>query len=261
MAESTLSAAYTDLEGDVGHFLGYGRGTTFQDAAWTVTQQNDIDRSIKGGLRKFYFCDFDWSFLKPTASLTLVSATSTVPLPDDFGSFEGQITLSATTGIQWWPLDLVSPGIVDLKAAMFPTTTGRPVMACLDPLKGTTPTAGQRFQLRFWPIADQSYPLRFRYYLLPDYLSGAFPYVYGGAEHAETVLSAARSVAEKIIDNAATVEEFEFEKLLAVSKDIDRRKKPQTLGYCRDNSDVRDRALTRPFWHGWAPVTINGVQY
>src|SRR5438128_10970846 len=103
--ESSLAAAFEDLQADIGFFLGFGRGNTapFSDSAWTTSQQASIDRCTKGGMRKFYFCGYDWSFLKPTASLNLPISTNTIQLPDDFGGFEGYITLFSTTSQVSWP--------------------------------------------------------------------------------------------------------------------------------------------------------------
>jgi hypothetical protein len=124
------------------------------------------------------------------------------------------------------------------------------------------PRSIQRQRDGFWPISDQTYTLTFAYYLNPDYLSGAFPFAYGGAQHAETLLESCLAIAEKILDDAATVHAAEFEKRLAVSMDLDRRTKPQNLGYNRDQSDQQDRYRHRQDdQHGWSTVQVNGVTY
>ncbi len=236
--ESTLSAAYNDLAGDVGFFLGFSRGLANGETAWDAYQQRSIDRSLKGGLRKVYHCGYDWSFTKPTIQLSLITATTVLPLPDDYGGLEGpRIQISGPTGQTWWALDIVGAGMVYEKQNQYPGTTGRPMLCCIEPIKGTGPQAGQRFQLNFFPTADQTYTLKLRYYVLPDYLGGSFPYPLGGAAHAETFLEACLSVAEKILDDASDIHEAEFQKLLAQSQDLDRRQKPQSLGYCGDSSD------------------------
>ena len=61
------------------------------------------------------------------------------------------------------------------------------------PLKGTTLTAGQRFDLYVFPIADQEYTLNLRYYVLLNDLTTARPYPYGGMTHAETILAGVRA--------------------------------------------------------------------
>lgn len=254
--ESTLAAAHQDLMQDVGFFLGWGRGAAANDVVWTTQQQQAIDRCVKGGLRNFYHCGYNWSFLRPVVILGVEEAAQTLPLPDDFGGVEGQITVGLTTGIQWWPVDFGGIGRVYQKYAELPTTTGRPIYCCIEPIKGTTATAGQRFQLRFWPIADDDYQLKFQYYVNPDYLSGAFPYAYGGAQHAETLLESCLALAEKILDNEATLHSMLFKEHLAMSQQMDRRNKPQHLGYNGDWSDQKDQ---RWGFRGLNPITVGGV--
>lgn len=257
MAESTLTAAFKDLTGDVGFFLGHGRGADNGETAWTTSEQAAVDRCVKGGLRNFYFCGYDWSFLRPVATLTLASGAQTLPLPDDFGGIEGQLTVSVSGSSGFFPIPVT--GDVRRHYALNPSATGCPEMACIDPLKTTTGTQGQRFQLFVYPEADQAYTLEFGYYINPDYLNGAFPYAYGGPQHAETLLESCLAVAEKLLDDAMSVHAFEFDKRLAVSMDIDRRQKPQKLGYNGDRSDGKywsDPRLTRE-----TGVTFAGVLY
>ena len=99
--ESTLALQYKDLLAETGLFLGFGRGEEFGDTAWTTQQQAAIESCVKSGLRNFYWpppvegtpSSYDWSFLKPTASLALVSGQSAIQLPDDFGGFDGPLTV------------------------------------------------------------------------------------------------------------------------------------------------------------------------
>ncbi len=232
----------------------------FSDPTWDSHQQASIDRSCKGGLRKVYNCGYDWSFTKPTIQLQLLNGTAILPLPDDYGGLEGpRIQISGPTGQTWWSIDIVGVGLVYEKQNQYPNTTGRPELCCIEPIKGTAPLHGQRFQLNFFPVADQTYTLKLRYYVLPDYLGGSFPYPLGGAAHAETFLEACLSVAEKILDDASDIHETEFQKLLAQSQDIDRRNKPQSLGYNGDNSDqLHDRGLPN---HYGDYIMYRGTQY
>ncbi len=253
-----LAAAFRDLTGDVGHFLGYGRGADNGETAWSTVQQNNIDRSVKGGMRKFYHCGYDWSFLTPDATLSLASGTSIVPLPDDFGGLEGHLLLLDTTRVVY---RIPITGDTRNRHGISPSVTGEPQVAEIEPLKGTGPTSTQRFQLRVWPTADQAYTIQCRYYVNPDYLSGAFPYAYGGPQHAETLLEACLEVAEKLMDDASGLHADEFRMLLEISKDLDRRNNPQTLGYNGDRSDLRDMAWDRRRGGDSPTITFSGVEY
>ncbi len=272
MAESTLTLSYNDIAAEVGFFLGHGRGATapYADPAWSTQQQAAIDSCIRSGLRKFYFpppldgesSSYSWSFLKPMATLAVASGATTVACPDDFGGVEGQMMLSSTTGLYWFPIDFVGLGRVQTLAVQYPTTTGRPQMAAQEPLKGTTGTQGQRFQFRLWPVSDQAYTLKVQYYINPDYLNAGMPYAYGGMPHAETILEACLAVAEQRLDDAMTVHSELFMQRLAASVNNDRRMKPQMLGYNRDNSDLREKRFSNDPWSRFggdaAAITYRG---
>ncbi len=266
--ESTLALALDDLAGEVGLFLGWGRGAARGDQTWTTTQQAAITSAVKSGLRQFYYpmplppetTSYDWSFLKPVARLGLASGSVTMPLPDDYGGFEGRITILSTAGQQFWPIELVGIGTIYEQATRLPTTTGRPAVCCEEPLKGTTALGGQRFQLRFWPIPDADYTLQFQYYVLPDYLTGAFPYAYGGAAHAETILASCKYAAERDLDDMKNGPQNQnYLERLAASISMDRKMKPQKLGYNRDLSD-RMEWEGRPY-REYPGITIQGVQF
>ncbi len=269
--ESTLNLKRSDFASEVGLFLGFGRGEEAGDPAWATNQQAAIDSCVNSGLRQFYFppaiegqfSAYDWSFLKPIAILTLLQDANTLLLPDDFGGIEGKITISADAGIAWWPLEVVGIGRIYSQESQFPTTTGRPQCVCIEPLKGTASNRSQRFQMHAWPIADQDYTLKLQYYLNPNCLTGAYPWAYGGAPHAETILESCLAIAEQRLDDAMTVHTAKFKERLLASINLDRRQKPQSMGYNGDNSDLAGRewpSRYNRFWDG-QPISINGVTY
>lgn len=255
--ESTLAAAFTDLQGDVGFFLGYGR----DPEVWDSKKSANVTHCLKGGLRLVYHCGYPWSYLKPVATLVLKNGASSAILPHDYGGFEGRVTIQSPTSQAWWALELGSIGQIYERISLHPSTTGRPTMLAEEPIKGTTATSGQRHQLKVWPIADQDYTLRFQYFLLPDYLTGTQPYVYGGAQHAQLFFAACKAVAERDLDDLANGPQFiEFMRLLEVSKDLDRRNKPQTLGVNLDRSDWPGREYPNGRRFD-GRITVNGIAY
>ena len=268
MSEPTLSLAKDDLESLIGDFLGYGFGAKFGDVAWDTTQQRVITEVRHSGERQFYEppaipelkvpAGYKWSFLQPVAALTLHQNTALLPMPDDFGGFEGEITISIPTGVAWWPVKLGSIGDVYQQTAKYPTTTGRPWLACLEALKGTGPFTGSRSQLHVWPIPDQEYRIQFRYYLCPDAMTDANPYCYGGTVHADTIKASCLAVAEVERDDMVGVRDQRWKERLATSVAIDKRMKPQTHGYNGDRSDRLNRRWG-PFWHGYSTITVDGM--
>lgn len=266
MSESTLSMGLGDLESEVGLFLGYGRGADAGDTAWTTYQQGIITSVVKSGVRQFYFppplegesVSYDWSFLKPMAALSLNSGLDYVDLPDDFGGLEGRITCTPQGSSAFWPVDVTGVGRVYAKLTEYPSTTGRPVVACVEPLRDTGASRSSRSRLKVWPTADQAYTLKFQYYLQPDALTDALPYAYGGLLHAETVLESCLSIAEQRLDDSASVHTLKFQERLAASINADRKLKPQKLGYNRDLSDGPEPAFRR---HWDTAVKVGGVAY
>lgn len=263
--ESTLSLKLSDLTGAVGFHLGHGLGADNGDTAWTATQTYAINSCIKSGLRQFYFpapingVSYDWSFLRPIATLTLASGGSVVVLPDDFGGIEGQVTLLSTSSQASWPIDVVGEGKIRESFSVLPDATGRPLMTSIVPLKGTGATQGQRYQMTVYPTADQDYRLQFEYYVLADYLTGALPYALGGMAHAETILESCLAIAEERIDDASAVHSQKFQERLAASIATDRRCKPQKLGYNGDDSDARN--ISRRDLYEYSRITYAGQQY
>jgi hypothetical protein len=267
MAESKLSLKYEDLKAAAGLFLGYGRGVSKGDATWTTRQSSVLDELVKSGLRQFYFpapsdksgVSYEWSFLRPSTTLPLLDGEQTVTLPDDFGGFDGRIQVTTGQTETGLALEVAGMGMIRQMRAEFPTTTGRPLWAAVDPIKGTSVDEGQRFVLEVYPIADRDYTLSCAYSIHPDALSGDRPYAYGGLQHAETIQAAIIAAAELYLDDTQTVRKAYFQERMAVSVSQDRKIKAQMLGYNGDRSNQK-------FGRSWGTrdnqyrgsVTVNG---
>lgn len=263
--ESSLSLKVADIASEIGVFAGFGAGADNDDTVWSTEQSRDIYRAIKSGLRQFYFpaplmpgeSSYDWSFLKPIASLAFAEGETTVDLPDDFGGLEGKITVSTATSTVCESLRIVNPGILSQLFAQQADATGIPQAAALIPIKGTSQTEGQRSQLYLYPTADAAYTLTLQYYVLPNYLDTYHPYAYGGASHSETIMAACKMAYEESRNNMFGVWAVKFKERLAASISLDRRQKPQDFGYNGDSSDGMDRRYMRQP----ATVTYNGVAF
>lgn len=273
MAESKLTMAMSDFFAETGDYLGYGRGLDNGDIAWTDAQTRDITSQVNSALRTFYFSPqvdpripaHSWTFLRPAASVSLAAAASSAPLPDDFGGFEGPLTVQAASGSVggYWPVDIVSEGQIDVRFALTPSASSRPMMAADRVLKGTSLTSSSRREIYVYPLADQAYTLRVQYYLLPDALTAQNPYAYGGAAHSETLKAGCRAAAERYLDNQEGVEHANYLRLLAGSIDYDRKHLPKTLGINTDRSDNFGRSypgFPQGAWSYLGPITFNGQQ-
>lgn len=241
MAESTLALSLTELEAEVGFYLGWGRGSNYSETAWSTRQQQGITDIIKSGLRSFYFpaplpgesSSYDWSFLRPTRQATLESARNTVDLPDDFGGLEGTVFLVSSTS-RPVEIQVTSEANVARQYAVTPSQTGTPLMIAIRNLTQTTQTRGSRSQLYVFPTADSTYTLEFRYYLLPDALVTTFPYPQGGTMHAETIRAACKAAAELHQDGQPGPMQANFIDRMRASVSLDRRTKGQNFGVVTD---------------------------
>lgn len=84
-------------------------------------------------------------------------------------------------------------------------------------------TTGQRFEMLVFPTPDAVYTVNYRYSLAPDGVTSSATYPYGGAQHAETFLSACTAKAELIVKGEPGPHAAEFQKNLAASIIMDRR--------------------------------------
>lgn len=270
MPESTLALVKSDFQVKTAVYLGWGRGASYGEPAWSDFQTYHLKEFVDTACREFYWpaleggMAYDWSFMRPVATMILQSGLAVVALPDDFGGMEGQVSVSSSANSRYLPVPFVGVGQVYERFSASPDQTGWPVMCCVEPLRNPSGVTGQRDQLHFWPTADQTYTLQFQYYLLPDALTDASPYAYGGAAHAQTILQGAKAAAEAALDDIPMgPHRALFKERLMASIEQDRRLKPQLMAYNADRSDwnrgFRDRRLGHLLDNN--PVTFDGVAY
>lgn len=271
MSAPTVSVTMDDIRGEVGHFLGYGRGAALSETTWTTAQTNDIVVLVRSAMNRV--CEpllpdgstYSWSWLKPFASLTIESGTSRARLPEDFDGFEGPLFLQGTSATRWFPIDVTNIAHLEHMHATSSSTTGPPRIAAEERDKESSPHGSQRSYLRVWPTTDAAYTLRVNYRFSPDTLSGGKPYPPGGPLLGELFMAAAVAVAElKLDDMKGPRWEYFQERLLAAIAN-DRRRKGQKLGYNGDPGMGRmDGYAMRGLNHhyGWGnPLSVNGVVY
>ncbi len=279
MPESTLNLDMNELKGEIGSFLGWGRGLALGDEAWTSVKQREIDRLMSDALRWVYFeaspatnlPPHQWSFLTPSKSFTIASGNRACDLPDDFGGFATNmlsVTLSETGGV-YSRVPLTSEKYIDEKYAAVSTATGRPVVASERVRQGPSQSHSERHEIYVYPEPDAAYTFRGSYNLLGKALTSSWPYAYGGAAMASCFQAAARAAAELKLDNLRPGEGPEwlnFQRSLAAAIARDSRHQPKTLGPNLDGSDPSARFGGGPgCWWGDGniayldPVTVGGI--
>lgn len=233
MAEPNLQIHYTALRRQVSIFLGYGVDPdSHRNAAKVIL---DLERVIASGMRRFYYCGHDWSFMRPTATLTTVADDGDYDLPDDYAGISAPLTFAAGLGhasVVW----VGERQIRELRT--HDTTTGVPKYAAVRPKErdaGSIPNTGQRHEILLDPTPDAVYVLTYKYQRNPDTISALNPYHYGGPQHSETVLTACLAAAEDTKEDSKDVQNAKFAENLAASIAIDKAMStPDTLGYCGD---------------------------
>lgn len=254
--ESTLNLTKTQLEIEIGEHAGFGPTS----ADWTSAQQDRISRAIKTGLSYFYFpAGYEFSFLKPVASLLLAEGETIVALPSDFNWLNDKIIPASSGGSAQFAIQVRGEGEVLELFAGLPNVTARPAVCCVQALRGTQVNESSRSQLLIYPTADQDYTLQVPYSIIPEMLTDQAPYFYGGANHAQTIKAACKFAYSEAWDGMAMSQEFgqSFQRMMQMSIEQDRKRKPSNFGYNGDGSDGTYPSMR----HGvsWAAVSINGV--
>ncbi len=261
MAESTLTLTLGDLRTDVAHYLGYN--TTF--ASNNASQQADITRAIKAGIRKFVVPVFSggrshsWSFLSPTATLALTASDSQYDLPDNFGSMEGEFSY-ATTDNRSGRIQMVGEGMIRKLYEGTSSTSGPPQFAAIRVLSTAVTTESSRYEVIFFPTPDASYTLSYKYYVQIDMVSDTANYPVGGMESAECLRAACMAAAEEQKNDGSSDWTQRFTALLEACLFRDKQKERDYFGYMGDRSDSmgypRDPNDNMP-----VVATYNGVEY
>lgn len=214
---------YSDIRKEVGHLRGYGLDID----EWTAEQKELVELILKRGTNKFYTgASYDWNFLKPLVTLTILDDSESLLLPVNFAYLIGEIYFDGSNA--GCPLAVENEAVVFRRRNSAVTSTGIPQFACITP-EAPGSTHGPRQLLSFWPTADQDYEITFRYSVLPEALSTAQPYPYGGQAHSNTILEACLAASEQMDGNLG-IHTILYSQALSGSIEHDRRTKAQALG-------------------------------
>ena len=245
MADPTLAITKTEMDAQIGLYLGYGVDST----AWTASETADIDRIRDAGTAKFY-SDYNWCFQEPEATLTTEADEADYDLPDDFGGVVGTFYFAADSGHH--ELSVVSVGQLLAMVARL-DQTGTPRVYAITP-KALEDDEMQKWSVRLYPKPDTVYVLTYRYHVQRDALSTSYPYPAGGSDHRQTLIEACLSEAESLLDDTGGVHSHKYQEALARSIRIDGRYRPTNFGYAGDWSDGPAGGVVRD-----GKLKVNGV--
>lgn len=257
MGESTLSTTLDDLRIAIAHSLGM----SMKKDDWDDEDKTLIDMILKKGLRQFYFPPrisqneppHSWRFLKPVDSITTQADKGDYDLPDDFGGIEGDFTYEPEENKS----DVQRIGEGRLRNLRSDKATSSPLYAAIRPKEHTVTTAGQRFEVCFWPVPDNAYKLTYQKLILPSVLvDTTIIYPYGGAMHAETIEASCLAAAELQEDEIKGAKWQYFIERLTASIQIDKTAFREThFGYNGNgnkNDNIRHRSIYRVEYQGGA---------
>lgn len=276
MPDSNLNLTRNALRRRIGHYAGWGEGSAAQagstlgQRAWTDYELGEINFAVNEGLRWFYNTPaipghpggHNWSFLRPITTVTVSDGDREAMLPDDFGGIDGSMVLSSPDETGFYPISTTSAPYVDQMYATNDSNTGRPTVAGVDCLKSMPDGDTQKYKLKFWPEADQTYTFKFQYYFNPNATSDTWPYVYGGAEHTSTIHAACMAAFELFHDEISEGPMWkQFVASLLGSIRMDQRKRPVSFGLNLDHSDEGMTRNGRLIDYVGSLATVEGVLY
>jgi len=231
MAESELSVSYDDLLSDVGLFLGYGSDAS----AWTSAQLAEVDRYIQAGIRQFYYppavqgaeSGYEWSFLKPNATISTAAGDAVQDLPDNLGRIVGDLYYAAAD--RACPVVLTSEARIN-ELLSVSADEGRPTHAAVR-FKSGAGADGQRQEIVWYPIPDATYALSYRYEGYNGKLSQTNKYPLGGMRYSELIAESCMAIAEQRANDEKGLHTQKFNEMLITSIAQDRRNGARSYGH------------------------------
>ncbi len=258
MAGLSLAITLDELQMAVAQHQGFSLDKT----KWNPRQLYVITESTRSGVSRVYRpkaldgreTAVEWSFLRPQTDMFLASGTSQIRLPAEFGSFVGQISVSAPTGsARPWLIEWINADKLRQMFQSQPNTTGSPRFASEGVTRGPDMADGQHKLLNIFPTADQDYTLQAQWNINANMITGANPQCYGGDQYRELFKESCLACAEQEFDNEAGIHSALFEQQLMAAISADNRNKPQKLGY-NGNRTRQDQGrhayVGRATWNG-----------
>lgn len=250
--ESTLSFTRADALAVIGAKMS--GGIDYDPTNWNTLQTYQGNDCLKSALNMFYGA-YDWSFLRPWASIVLEVGVAAYDLPSDFGGMVGSIVYAG----RWSGNDPVMQTDMNTVERSLGAThggKGYPSEYATEVLPQTGESQGQRHALKFNRLPTAAAELRAQYYIHPYDLSSTRTYPMGGPDHAECLKWACRAAVEVSINEVANGPAMQqFATLLAASIRKERRNAPTHLGRM-GNAKLLPTSAEKPLYNG--QITHNG---
>lgn len=221
---AVLNYNFGELYAEVGERLKNDRAPTGDDLV-------EAKRLVNAGYARFLNAH-SWSFMYPTATLSVTADTTETVLPADFGEMLGDFRYATDAGY-----GLVHPSTVEYikSRRAIGDADSHPSLYAIEPVV-FVPATGQRWQVLFWPTPDAAYTLNYSYRVQAAEMTADAEFPHGGQAHGETILQAALMVHEQRNSSMIGPQTIIYQGadgrggMLAESIRRDARNKPSNLG-------------------------------
>lgn len=227
MALSTLTMSRANFMREVAVLMGWSRTPT----SWNNTQLQDFADIEERALRQFYWPPqsgedqpvYEWSFLRKTGTITLVTSDVDYNLPDDFSGTILDDSLSYASGVDQLKLRKVSEQEIRQLQSR-DSQTGWPLYYSIRP-RSYSATTGQFWEMLVYPTpaaTQNGSVITYRYVFNPDTIDNTNLYPVGGARYDNLLLSSYLSAAEWFLDddpNGPFTQKFQSEMTGAIRQD------------------------------------------
>lgn len=213
----SLGITYAEIRRNVGRLLGFGADPDTFDPSSVLA----VDDAIRAGLRDFYWpsvngAPYDWSFLRKTATISLVSGAATYALPSDFVRISSALTVAGGD----YPLSQISSSGL--------RTLGHTAIESGDPLYFAISIDGTNliYRVGLYPVPDASSVLTYEYVFSPTVnLNTGSP--LGGVNHSAAIVECCLARAElamnlESLNQTGGIHLGRAERMLAISIESDR---------------------------------------
>jgi hypothetical protein len=245
--DPTLGLTFTDMVLRVAEFMGVAPISGGVPIAPTdAADLARVKRCVNDGLRRVATMR-EWNILKRSFTLALVADTWAYYLPADFtGSIDIKLSLDPDDD-QSSSITLVDEGSVRQAREATDQTSSTPTLAAIRAVTPATtgasalqaaPSAGQRWEIIFFPTPSESLTLTGRYTAFPIALSATTDRHAMGPAMDDLILSAGLAEAERqFMDGGDGRAERYFAECVTKALMTDKRSGARRLGYLEDPSD------------------------
>ena len=194
----SLRISYGGLRREIGRFLGFSR----DPSVWTGTEPQDVEDVIDAGQRHLYWPPVAeglpshlWSFLCPSADVSLVAGTRSYALPADFVRLRSDFTFKNDSGHR----RIQKIDEADIRSLWAKSSqVGIPHYCAI---RTSSNLAVEGYELLVYPEPESNLEIEYRYEKAPSKIDSDNPYHLGPASHSELLLSACLMVADKMLNS------------------------------------------------------------